>query len=86
MVESDGEMEIDLLCICDPKAAPGVENVACAADEREFAHILGEQKAALAQLSLDHNGRLVGVTVHRVGWRKKVGHHARDRPAAGKLE
>src|SRR5947208_104924 len=69
----------------DPKSDTGVEKMGSAACEREFSNVFCEHKRPFPELPLDHEGRLVGVSVHPLRRHKKIGGHASDGPAGAKF-
>src|SRR5262249_38964933 len=58
-IEADRRVKIDLLCGCDPQAAASVEKMAGAAGEGKLANVFCEDERAFAELSLDHESRLI---------------------------
>jgi hypothetical protein len=78
-------VEVDLLGIRDTIAPAGVEEVAGTTGDWKFAYILCEQERAFTELPLDDEGGLSCISVHRISWRKEIGHHPGDRPTLAKL-
>jgi hypothetical protein len=85
-IKAHTNVKIDLLRVGDAIATTGVEQLAVSTDPWVPAHILGEQKRAFAELSLDRERRLIRVSVHWVGWHEKIRHHTGDRPAAAQFD
>jgi len=53
-VETEAEVEVDLLGVGDAVAATGIEQVTAAAIDRVVADIFDEEKGAFGDLLLDH--------------------------------
>src|SRR6202000_1293486 len=85
VVEANTNMEIDLLRGRDTIAAAGIEEVARPAVDVVVADIFDEEKRALGEFALEHEGRFGGDLVDRVRWCKEVCEHAIDAPTAAQL-
>src|SRR5262249_11356795 len=72
VVETDADVEIDLLGVGDAIAAAGVEEVARAAMDVVVADIFDEQEGLLADLALDHEGGLAGELVGGIGGHDEI--------------
>ena len=65
-------MEVDLLSIGDAVARSGIDEMPDRAAIGIVAYIFDEREGLPAELAFDHQGRLGGKPIDRVGGRKKL--------------